>query len=111
HLKQSDLTPLEKFLFIRKQGHCEWFASSTAVLFRLAGLPARLVAGFLVTRAPMADILTVRSGDAHAWVEVWFEGVGWVPIDTTPKVLGVGSFLDFLSDSYEILGAYWSKYV
>jgi transglutaminase-like putative cysteine protease len=77
--------PIANFLFERKQGHCEYFASSMAVLLRTLGIPARVVNGF---RSNEFNDLTgnyvVRAKDAHAWVEVYFPGYGWHPFDPTP---------------------------
>jgi protein-glutamine gamma-glutamyltransferase len=87
-LKQSTRPPedpLAEFLFERKQGHCEYFASSMAVMLRLAGIPSRVVNGF---RGGELNDLTgsyiVRGRDAHSWVEAFFPGSGWVMFDPTP---------------------------
>ena len=77
--------PLDYFLFERKKGHCEYFSSAMAVLLRAAGVPTRNVNGFLGGEwNDYGGYLAVRSGDAHSWVEVWFDGVGWVTRDPTP---------------------------
>ena len=77
--------PLAEFLFIRKRGHCEYFASSMAVMLRTLGIPSRVVNGF---RADEFNDLTsqymVRDSDAHSWVEAYFPGYGWVSFDPTP---------------------------
>jgi hypothetical protein len=77
--------PIAEFLFIRKQGHCEYFASSMAVMLRTLGIPARVVNGF---RGAEFNSLTsqylVRESDAHSWVEAYFPGKGWVTFDPTP---------------------------
>lgn len=77
--------PIASFLFQRKQGHCEYFASSMAVMLRTLGLPARVVNGF---RGGEFNDLTgsyiVRARDAHSWVEVWFPQYGWISFDPTP---------------------------
>jgi protein-glutamine gamma-glutamyltransferase len=77
--------PLANFLFERKQGHCEYFASSMAVMLRTLGIPARVVNGF---RSDEFNDLTgnyvVRAKDAHSWVETYFPGYGWVTFDPTP---------------------------
>lgn len=110
-LVRSRLEPLEEFLFVRKEGHCEWFATAAAVLLRLAGVPTRLVAGFRISRAPVGGVLTVRSGDAHAWVEAWTAEGGWRPVDPTPRIVGPGSALLALRDAYDLFSAYWFRYV
>jgi protein-glutamine gamma-glutamyltransferase len=77
--------PLGNFLFERKQGHCEYFASSMAVMLRTLGIPARVVNGF---RSDEFNDLTgnyvVRARNAHAWVEGYFPVYGWVTFDPTP---------------------------
>jgi transglutaminase-like putative cysteine protease len=77
--------PLADFLFERKQGHCEYFASTMAVMLRTLGIPARVVNGF---RSDEFNDLTgnyvVRAKDAHAWVEAFFPGYGWQSFDPTP---------------------------
>jgi transglutaminase-like putative cysteine protease len=77
--------PIANFLFERKQGHCEYFASSMAVMLRILGIPARVVNGF---RSDEFNDLTgnyvVRAKDAHAWVEAYFPGYGWQTFDPTP---------------------------
>jgi transglutaminase-like putative cysteine protease len=77
--------PIANFLFERKQGHCEYFASSLAVMLRTLGIPSRVVNGF---RSDEFNDLTgnyvVRAKDAHAWVEAYFPGYGWQTFDPTP---------------------------
>jgi len=77
--------PLANFLFERRRGHCEYFASAMAVMLRTLGIPSRLVNGF--RSAEFNDITgnyVVRAKDAHAWVEVFFPGYGWQTFDPTP---------------------------
>jgi len=77
--------PLDYFLFERKRGHCEYFSSAMAILLRAAGVPTRNVDGFLGGEwNEYGKYIAVRGGDAHSWVEVWFDGVGWVTYDPTP---------------------------
>ena len=77
--------PLEAFLFEDRIGYCQQFSGAMALLLRMAGIPARVAAGFSPgsynrdTRE-----YRVRDLDAHSWVEVYFEGIGWVPFDPTP---------------------------
>ncbi len=77
--------PLAHFLFERKKGHCEYFASSMAVMLRSLRIPTRIVTGF---RGGEYNDLTgqyvVRASDAHSWVEAYFPGSGWVSFDPTP---------------------------
>lgn len=74
--------PLARFLFEERYGHCAYFASATAVLLRLAEVPARVVTGFAGGQ-PAPGGWQFRGLDAHAWVEAFVEGQGWVPVDTT----------------------------
>ncbi|OZQ65540.1 hypothetical protein CA600_13880 [Paenibacillus sp. VTT E-133280] len=78
---------VDHFLFETKQGYCVHFATAMTILLRSAGIPARYVQGFgpgtLQDDAMPAKYL-VTQGDAHAWVEVYFAGAGWVPFDPTP---------------------------
>ncbi|MGP8245679.1 MAG: DUF3488 and DUF4129 domain-containing transglutaminase family protein [Bryobacteraceae bacterium] len=77
--------PVADFLFRRRRGHCEYFASSMTMLLRALGIPARLVTGFAGgVYNPLTDLWLVRTSDAHAWVEAWLEGRGWTSFDPTP---------------------------
>jgi len=77
--------PLAYFLFERKKGHCEYFASSMAVMLRTLGIPSRVVTGFQSgVYNPMTGWQVVRASDAHSWVEAWIEGRGWTTFDPTP---------------------------
>jgi transglutaminase-like putative cysteine protease len=77
--------PVASFLFDRKQGHCEYFAASMAVMLRTLQIPARVVNGF---RSDEFNDVTgnyvVRAKDAHSWVEAYFPVYGWVTFDPTP---------------------------
>ncbi|MBB5206808.1 transglutaminaseTgpA domain-containing protein [Chiayiivirga flava] len=78
---------VDEFLFDTKTGYCEHFASSFAVMMRMAGVPARVVTGYQGGYAnDFGDYIVVRQSDAHAWTEVWLEGRGWVRIDPTSAV-------------------------
>jgi len=77
--------PLAYFLFTKRAGHCEYFASAMTVLLRSLGVPARYATGFLPGEFnDLADDYIVRAADAHAWVEVYFPGYDWVSFDPTP---------------------------
>jgi transglutaminase-like putative cysteine protease len=77
--------PVANFLFQRKMGHCEYFASSMAVMLRTLGIPSRVVNGF---RGGLYNDITgtyiVRARDAHSWVEAYFPEYGWYTFDPTP---------------------------
>lgn len=75
---------VDQFLFESRQGFCEHYASAFAVLLRAAGLPTRVVTGYLGGEMnPLSDYMIVRQSDAHAWTEVWLQGQGWVRMDAT----------------------------
>ncbi len=77
--------PVANFLFERKHGHCEYFASAMAVMLRSLHIPSRMVTGF---RGGEYNDITgqyvVRASDAHSWVEAYFPGFGWISFDPTP---------------------------
>jgi hypothetical protein len=71
--------------FLRlKRGYCEQYAGAMAVLVRAAGVPARVALGYTPGSVQQDGSRLVTSDDAHAWVEVHFDGAGWVPFDPTP---------------------------
>ena len=77
--------PLADFLFVRKKGYCEYFASALAVMLRAEGIPARLATGFQSgVFNPVSGLWLVRASDAHSWVEAWIPGRGWSTFDSTP---------------------------
>jgi hypothetical protein len=107
--------PLDYFLFERKRGHCEYFSSAMAILLRAAGVPTRNVNGFLGGEwNEYGNYLAVRGGDAHSWLEVWYEGVGWVTWDPTPAATelrrGTGLF-DKARRLLDTLRLQWYKWV
>lgn len=78
---------VDQFLFDTRQGYCEHFSSAYTVLMRAAGIPARVVTGYAGGyRNPFGGYWVVRRMDAHAWVEVWLQGHGWVRVDPTAAV-------------------------
>jgi transglutaminase-like putative cysteine protease len=105
--------PLTDFLFTRKAGHCEHFATALTVLLRTQGIAARVTAGFYGGER-LGDRYVLRAGDAHAWTQVFVPGKGWETFDATPEA-GRGSrpqaFLAWLIDRYEQLEAWWDARV
>lgn len=78
---------IDDFLFRSRAGFCEHYASSFAFLMRAAGLPARVVTGYLGGEwNPQASYYSVLQANAHAWTEVWLEGQGWTRIDPTAAI-------------------------
>ncbi|MGI8775173.1 MAG: transglutaminase TgpA family protein [Actinomycetota bacterium] len=75
---------IDHFLFDTDVGYCEQFASATAIMLRTLGVPARVAVGFTPgTRNAFTGLYEVKASDAHAWVEVWFPGLGWYEFDPT----------------------------
>ena len=78
---------VDEFLFDEKKGYCEHFSSAFVVLMRAAGIPSRVVTGYVGgTRNTFGDYWIVRQMDAHAWAEVWLPERGWVRVDPTAAV-------------------------
>ena len=79
--------PVDDFLFDSREGYCEHYASAFAFLMRAAGIPARVVGGYLGGEVnPYGNYLIVRQSHAHAWVEVWSPAQGWFRVDPTLAV-------------------------
>ena len=77
--------PLAFFLFERRKGHCEYFASAMTVMLRSLGIPARLVNGFQSgIYNPITKLYVIRAADAHSWVEAYVPGQEWITFDPTP---------------------------
>jgi protein-glutamine gamma-glutamyltransferase len=94
--------PLANFLFVRRSGHCEYFASAMTIMLRSIGIPARYVTGFLPGEFnDVGGDYIIRESDAHAWVEVYFPNYGWITFDPTPP----GS--DQHSGVFGRLSMYW----
>ncbi|MGH3999560.1 MAG: transglutaminaseTgpA domain-containing protein, partial [Pseudonocardiaceae bacterium] len=74
---------LVDFLFTGRRGYCEQFASAMAIMLRTLRVPARVAVGF-TSGIATDDSRLITTEDAHAWVEVWFPGAGWLPFDPTP---------------------------
>jgi len=105
--------PLANFLFERKQGHCEYFASSMAVMLRTLGIPSRVVNGF---RSDEFNDLTgnyvVRAKDAHAWVEAFFPGYGWQTFDPTPAgTSGTPQGWDRAMLYLDAMSSFWREWI
>lgn len=103
----------EAFLFGTREGYCRYFASAMAVLCRLNGIPARVVSGYSPGTFSWIDNAYIyRASNAHSWVEVYFDGYGWVMFDPSPSSAGaygggeaqqlLGNVIDFLQDLFVI---------
>jgi transglutaminase-like putative cysteine protease len=93
--------PLVDFLLTTHAGYCQHFAGAAALLLRLDGIPTRVVAGFATGDTSGGGKYTVTDDDAHAWIEVYFEGYGWVPFNPTPLAAEakVAPAVDVFTDS------------
>ncbi|MBN2825808.1 MAG: DUF3488 domain-containing protein [Campylobacterales bacterium] len=75
---------IDSFIFEQKEGYCVHFASAFAKSARMAGIPSRVVTGFKASRKNMVEnYLIVKEKDAHAWVELYLQGKGWVRYEPT----------------------------
>jgi transglutaminase-like putative cysteine protease len=100
--------PLADFLFQRRAGHCEDFATALAVLLRTLGIPSRVVTGFYGGER-IANEYAVRAGDAHAWVEANVSG-GTLRLDATPpqnRSAARTTLLSWFLGAYETLEVRW----
>ncbi|MDY7233245.1 transglutaminase TgpA family protein [Hyalangium rubrum] len=105
--------PLADFLFVRKAGHCEHFATALTVMLRTQGFSARLAAGFYGGERSGEDYI-LRAGDAHAWTHVLVPERGFVTLDATPpgnRASQSAAALQFLTGLYESLEARWRSAV
>lgn len=112
---------LEQFLFETKRGHCEFFASSFALLLRAAGVPCRLVGGYLGGEySSLGGYYLVTDDKAHVWVEAYIEGSGWVRIDPSSFASNAGevwmapgsrSLMHRISLTIDSLNHSWNRFV
>lgn len=78
--------PVDQFLFTHREGFCSHYASAMSYVLRLMGIPARMVAGYQGGENLQPNVLSVYQYDAHAWVEAWLDGRGWVRFDPSAVV-------------------------
>ncbi|HUE02962.1 MAG TPA: transglutaminaseTgpA domain-containing protein [Bryobacteraceae bacterium] len=106
--------PLAYFLFTRRKGHCEYFASAMTVMLRTLGIPARLVTGFQSgIFNPLTGLYVIRASDAHSWVEAWLPGRGWTTFDPTPPdpSPGANALLTRLALYADAVETFWQEWV
>ncbi|HEX2300442.1 MAG TPA: transglutaminaseTgpA domain-containing protein, partial [Pseudonocardiaceae bacterium] len=89
------------FLFTGRTGYCEQFASAMAIMLRTLGVPARVAVGFTPGTVD-GDQRVITTADAHAWVEAWFPGSGWLPFDPTPLADGRTVVPSYLTPSTDV---------
>lgn len=76
---------VDYFLFQEKKGYCTYYASAMAVMCRIANIPSRYVEGFDISSpGGVSGYTNVLNSNAHAWVELYFDGAGWMTFDPTP---------------------------
>jgi hypothetical protein len=106
--------PLAYFLFDRRAGHCEYFATAMAIMLRSIGVPARYATGFLPGEFnDVGGDYIIRSSDAHAWVEAYFPGYGWITFDPTPggDVTHPTGMLAHLAMYWDWFQLAWSEWI
>jgi transglutaminase-like putative cysteine protease len=111
--KREVADPVADFLFSRKKGHCEYFASSMVVMLRSIGIPARVVTGFQSgIFNPLSGWYLIRASDAHSWVEAWIPGNGWTTYDPTPPNTNPSlSFATRLHLYLDALQVFWQDWI
>jgi protein-glutamine gamma-glutamyltransferase len=107
--------PMAHFLFDRKKGHCEYFASAMAVMLRAIHIPSRVVTGFQTgVYNPITGWHIIRTSDAHSWVEAYLPGRGWTTFDPTPADPNSGNAASFASPWALYMDAadmFWQQWV
>ena len=107
-------SPLDDFLFTRKTGYCEHYATAMVILLRTLGVPARLVTGYFASEwNNFGHYYAIRQQDAHAWVEVWFPRSGWITFDPTPGTAKESSnpFLKQMGSFIDSFRLKWDRFV
>jgi protein-glutamine gamma-glutamyltransferase len=105
--------PVANFLFERKEGHCEYFASAMAVMLRTLDIPSRVVNGFRTGEFnDLTGQYVVRASNAHSWVEAYFPDYGWVAFDPTPGAAvpvrtGWGRLMLYV----DALASFWREWI
>ncbi len=91
--------PIDEFLLDKKQGNCEYFATSMAIILRVNGIPSRVVAGYRGgVYNDLGNYYILRQSDAHLWVEAYIDNIGWIRFDPTTSLLSEG----FIGNSKKI---------
>lgn len=83
----SGYRALQNFLLRDREGYCEQFATSMAMMARIVGIPSRVAVGFLPGKRTEGDTWEVSIHDMHAWPELFFAGLGWVRFEPTPSTV------------------------
>jgi len=111
--KTTPADPIASFLFERRQGHCEYFASAMAVMLRTLGIPSRVVNGF--SGGEYNDVSSqyvIRASEAHSWVEAYIPGEGWMQFDPTPAGSGLtGSHSNRFLLYLDAMASFWREWI
>lgn len=100
--------PVDQFLFETRRGFCEHYASAFSVMMRSVGIPTRIVLGYHGGELnPMGGHLIVRQSDAHAWTEIWLDGLGWYRVDPTAAVAPERIEMSASDAAFDGIGAAW----
>jgi transglutaminase-like putative cysteine protease len=90
--------PLNAFLFRERSGYCQQFSGAMTLMLRSLGIPSRVASGFSSgEREEGGGAFQVSDRDAHSWVEVYFNGIGWVAFEPTPAAAPAGQQLTELA--------------
>jgi hypothetical protein len=108
---RSSSEPLRAFLLRVRAGHCELFAGAYALLLRSRGIPARVVGGFQGGALDDDGTIVFQQRHAHAWVEWWKDGVGWIVDDATPQAMASREHLGGWSRLVEAVRVFWDDRV
>jgi len=103
--------PLRAFIVDVRRGHCELFAGAYALMLRMAGVPARVVGGFQGGAQTDDGSVVFQLRHAHAWVEWWQDGVGWVTDDATPNATAPRERLGPFDALIERIRVFWDDRV
>lgn len=111
--REAPRDPLADFLFVRKQGHCEYFASSMAIMLRTLGIPSRVVNGFRTSEFnDLTGNYVIRASSAHSWVEAYFPSYGWISFDPTPgSTLGGTTGWSRMGLYLDAMASFWREWV
>jgi transglutaminase-like putative cysteine protease len=100
--------PVDRFLFDTRRGFCEHYASAFSVMMRSVGIPTRIVLGYQGGEVnPLGGHLIVRQSDAHAWTEIWLDGIGWQRVDPTAAVAPERIDIGASDAAFEGIGESW----
>lgn len=111
---QEPPDPIAHFLFERRKGHCEYFASAMAVMLRIRGIPSRVVTGFQDSgEEPVNGWRIIRAADAHSWVEAYLPDHGWMVFDPTPADPSAANpgLLNRISHVWDAMEVFWSDWI